>query len=201
MLAGKKREPIRASSSLTLNDGRSSHDGQNVHPPLPPGPPPSRPPPSREALQEQRISGYQCHDCGVYHLKGKHSPAGLAKINARWQARSAASAGAPSPASAVTTSSTSLSGRLGVRLCFGCGKPGHFIAECPSPHKTQLQVQNESHAVETDEIVTHGSAAIVDETQSPKRRRTETSSTLELQTLDQESALAKVQEFFQGELY
>ena len=60
---------------------------------------------------------------------------------------------------------------------------------------------NEHHAVETDEAVPHGSAAIVDETNVPKRRRLETPSHLELETLNQESALAQVEEYFKGEVY
>jgi hypothetical protein len=32
-------------------------------------------------------------------------------------------------------------------VCFGCGKPGHFIAQCPNPHKTQLKIA-ETHAAE-----------------------------------------------------
>ena len=129
-----------------------------------------------------------------------HTPAGLTTINARWQARNAASSGAPSPAPAVAPSPSPASPPA--RLCYGCGKSGHFIAECPAPHKTQLQVQNESHAVETDEVVPHGSAAIVNETSNPKRRRIETLSHLEaLKAFNQQTALEQVKEYFKGETY
>ena len=63
---------------------------------------------------------YNCRDCHIHHAAGMHTPAGLAQIKARYAHRDSA----PRPE----------------RVCYGCGKPGHYIADCPDPHKTQLQV-------------------------------------------------------------
>ena len=75
----------------------------------------------------------------IHHASGQHTAAGLAQIKARYAQRDAA----PRPE----------------RVCYGCGKPGHYIADCPDPHKTQLQVaipksdderRAENHRIETE---------------------------------------------------
>ena len=75
--------------------------------------------------------GYNCRDCGIFHLDGQHTPAGQAKIQARY-------------------ADPAYKNRARQLKCFGCGSNDHLLAACPDPHKLQVAAKAaETHAAET----------------------------------------------------
>ena len=93
---------------------------------------------SNRAQSDRTNNGdsYNCRDCKIHHAAGMRTPAGLAQIKARYAHRDSA----PRPE----------------RVCYGCGKPGHYIADCPDPHKTELAIPTdearkaENHQIEAE---------------------------------------------------
>ena len=74
--------------------------------------------------------GYDCRDCGTFHLGGQHTPAGLAKIQARY-------------------ADPAYKNRARSLKCFGCGSSDHLLAVCPDPHKLQVAAKAaETHAAD-----------------------------------------------------
>ena len=140
-------------------------------PPPPPGPPPGASPgfgavrtASNRTQSDRTNNGdsYDCRDCKIHHAAGKHTPAGLAQIKARYAHRDSA----PRPE----------------RVCYGCGKPGHYIADCPDPHKTQLQVaipksdderRAENHQIEAQLMAAANERYDLQQAEGRKRMRQE----------------------------